>query len=155
MYSEKIKDIAENIFEVTCFMFPLEEWELDEAESTEEPDNKVRAIVEFEGAAEGAMIISPSASLLEALALNMLGIDEAGSEEREGTLCEIANIICGNTVPVFANDDEICVIKPPRILVDEEVISESYLSMESASTRVLVDEGIADITMYYRVAETA
>lgn len=155
MYSEKIKEIAENIFEVSCFMFPLEEWELEDMDELDQPDGSVRAIVEFEGAAEGAMIINPSMHLVEALALNMLGIDEAGTAEKEGTLCEIANIICGNTVPVFAKDDDICVIKPPRILHPEEEPEDTYRSMESVSTRVTVDEGIVDINMYYRIAEKA
>lgn len=155
MYSDKIKEIAENILEVSCFMFPLDEWELDDAELTEEPTGKVKAIVEFDGAAEGAMIINPSCSLLNALAVNMLGIDEAGMEEKEGALCEIANIICGNTVPVFSKDEEICVIKPPRILQPDETLPNEIEKMESASTRILVDEGMADIQMFYRIAEKA
>ena len=47
---------------------------------------------------------------------NMLGEDDPTNEEKEGALCEIANIVCGNAAPLFAKNDKICVIKPPQII---------------------------------------
>ncbi|MEX0722439.1 MAG: chemotaxis protein CheX [Gracilimonas sp.] len=145
----KIQDIAINIFEVTCYMFPLEEWEIEEAEDFEKPDGSVRSVVHFEGAAKGGMVISPSGHLLNAIAANMLGVEAASDEDKEGALCEIANIICGNTVPMFAVDNDICYIRPPRIAKSDENTDELFQGMRSDKLQILLDEGIADITIYY------
>jgi CheY-specific phosphatase CheX len=149
VYADKIHDIALNTFEIASYMFPLEEWELDDAEDREEPDGSVKAIVHFDGAAEGGMVINPSGQLLSALAANMLGTDTVDEGQREGALCEIANIICGNTVPLFADSDRICFIRPPQIANQGEDTDQTFKGMKKESTRVLLDEGIAEITIYY------
>lgn len=148
-YQDRLKEITENIFEVTCYMFPLEEWELEDAGLMEKPDGSVRSVVCFDGAAEGGMVISPSNELLTALANNMLGVEEANTEEKEGALCEIANIICGNTVPLFARDEQICVIRPPRIAHADEDTDTVFSGMQREDLTIFVDEGIVDISLYY------
>ncbi|SMO67495.1 chemotaxis protein CheX [Gracilimonas mengyeensis] len=152
-YQDQIQEIAYNIFELTCYMFPMEEWELEDAGELERPDGNVRSIVRFDGAAEGAMVISPSEDLLEALAANMLGVEEANDEEKEGALCEIANIICGNTVPLFAHDEQICYIRPPRIAAQGEDTDELFKGMTREDVEVLLDEGIAEISIYYNAED--
>ena len=145
-YTDDIQDIALNTFEVTCFMFPMEEWEIDD--DIETPCDKTRAIVEFDGAIDGGMVINPSETLLTAIAGNMLGIDDPSTEEKEGALCEIANIICGNAAPLFAKNDKICVIRPPQIIdidVDTDKLHEGMLK---ETVKVYLDEGVADITVY-------
>ncbi|MTI86505.1 MAG: chemotaxis protein CheX [Balneolaceae bacterium] len=149
MYTDKIHDIAVNTFEVTCYMFPLEEWELDDAEHMTKPDGSIRSIVKFDGAAQGSMVIDPSEDLLSSIAANMLGVDAATEEEKEGALCEIANIICGNTVPLFAKDERICYIRPPRIADPGEDTDQIFKEMAREDIEVYLDEGIANITIYY------
>ena len=83
-YADDIHEIALKTFEVTCFMFPMEEWEIDD--DIEPPCDKTRAIVEFDGAINGVMVINPSEMLISAIAGNMLGIDDPNTEEKEG-LC--------------------------------------------------------------------
>lgn len=129
-------------------MYPLDEWEIED-EDLQEPDGSVRSVVKFDGAAEGAMVINPSADLLEAIAANMLGIDEASEEEKEGALCEIANIICGNTVPLFAKNDHICYIRPPQIAGKNEDTDSTFANMHKEVVKAYLDEGIVEITIYY------
>jgi CheY-specific phosphatase CheX len=148
-YTDKIHEIAVNTFEITCYMFPLEEWELEDADSLEQPDGTSRSVVHFDGAAKGGMIIDASGNLVDAIAANMLGIDAASVEEKEGALCEIANIICGNTVPLFAKDDKICYIRPPRIAKKEEDLDAVFKDMQHEKLQVCLDEGVADISIYY------
>ena len=148
-YTDRIHEIAINTFEITCYMFPLEEWEIEDEGDIQQPDGSVRAVVRFDGAAEGGMIINPSEDLLNSIAANMLGVEEASAEEKEGALCEIANIICGNTVPLFAQDENICYIRPPRIAEDGENTDETFKGMHREDVSVLLDEGIANITIYY------
>lgn len=148
-FAHKIQEIALNTLEVTCYMFPLEEWEIEATAEIEKPDGKYRSIVHFDGAAKGGMVISPSTHLLDAIAANMLGIEQASDEEKEGALCEIANIICGNTVPMFAKDNDICYIRPPRMAAQNENTDDLFKGMKCDKTQVLLDEGIADILIYY------
>lgn len=145
---EKLKSIAYQTFEITCYMFPLEEWELEEQDTEELGDDSVNAVVRFDGAAEGAMKIRVSPDLLDAIAENMLGMEEGNQELKEGALCEIANIICGNTVPAFAKDDKICYIRPPKIIKDPEE-TEELNKMDHETVQVYMDEGVAEITIYF------
>jgi len=148
-YSDKIRNIAINTFEITCYMFPIEEWEVEDYTDLDQPDGSVRSIVSFDGAAVGGMVITPSAELLSAMAINMLGVEEADEELKQGALCEIANIICGNTVPLFAKNNNICYIRPPRIAEEHEDTDRTFEGMHKESLSVFLDEGIAEILIYY------
>ncbi|HBX66012.1 MAG TPA: hypothetical protein DEG32_07570, partial [Balneolaceae bacterium] len=66
-YSDKIHQIAVNTFEITCYMFPLEEWELEDGDSLDKPDGTSRSVVHFDGAAKGGMVIDASGHLIEAI----------------------------------------------------------------------------------------
>lgn len=148
--ADQIRDITYETFEITCYMFPLDEWELEDLD-IEEADARMKggAMVRFDGASEGGLMIRPNEELLTAIASNMLGEDEASDEQKAGALCEIANIICGNTVPIFAKDDKICYIRPPFTIdagYDSEKEFEGY---KHESLRVFLDEGVAEINIYY------
>jgi len=147
--ADQIRKITYETFEITCYMFPLDEWELEELDIGEEASPGSGAMVRFDGASRGGLMIRPNDELLTAIASNMLGEDETSEEQKEGALCEIANIICGNTVPIFAKDEEICYIRPPFIVgkdYDPKVEFDGYLH---ESIRVFLDEGIADIDIHY------
>jgi CheY-specific phosphatase CheX len=148
-YSDKIQEIALSVFETACYMFPLEEWELEDAGSMQQPNGTTRAVVRFEGAAQGGMVISPSEDLLHAIAANMLGNDAPDFELKQGALCEIANIICGNTVPLFARSNNICYIRPPRIADAEEDIDAAFSGLQKEMIHMILDEGVAELTIYY------
>lgn len=146
----KLNEIALNTFELTCFMFPLNEWEIEEANfSSIKADNLIQAIVHFDGVVKGGLILSAASELVNAIAANMLGVEQAKEEEKEGALCEIANIICGNMVPLFAKQDNICYIHPPKILKQDEDITSLFENMQLDQIRILLDEGIAEISVYY------
>lgn len=146
---EKLKSIAYQTFEITCYMFPLEEWELEEEGVQLPGENSISAFVRFDGAAEGAMKIRVTPALFDAIAENMLGMEESDQNLKEGALCEIANIICGNTVPAFAKGDKICYIRPPEILNDPSKL-ETFEGLEEETVRIYLDEGVAEITVYLR-----
>lgn len=146
---DKLKGIACKTFEITCYMFPLEEWEIeDDFEGL--GDESVSAVVHFDGAAEGGMQIEVSHELFDAIAENMLGMDEGDRELKEGALCEIANIICGNTVPMFAKGDKICYIRPPKIVGSPQAAEEEFKDMKRETVHVYLDEGVAVITLYHK-----
>ncbi|GAA5522477.1 chemotaxis protein CheX [Aliifodinibius salicampi] len=146
---DKIYDIAVNAFEVTCFMFSLEEQEIDEPPKISE--NIKRAAVDFNGAAEGRMVIHPSEELLTAVAANMLGVENPNEEEKSGALCEIANIICGNIVPLFADDDAICYVEPPIIIEENTAGLKDKGDKETERVQIYLDEGTVEISVYYSI----
>lgn len=147
--ADQIRDITYETFEITCYMFPLDEWELDELDIEEVSDTVTGAMVRFDGASEGGLLIRPNNELLTAIASNMLGEEEASEAQKEGALCEIANIICGNTVPIFAKNDRICYIRPPFIVDADHDPVEEFKGYNHESLRVFLDEGVAEIDIYY------
>lgn len=152
-YKGKIYDIAVNALEITCYMFPLEDWEAEKEGFTKKG---IRAVVGFNGAAKGKMVITPSSEqFLTGIASNMLGEENPDAEEKAGALCEIANIICGNTVPLFARNDKICYIEPPVILDEaEEKVEKELEEMKEESVQVFLDEGSVEITVHYLMEAT-
>jgi CheY-specific phosphatase CheX len=149
LHDGKLKGIACRTFEITCYMFPLEEWEIEE-ETDDLGDDSISALVHFDGAAEGGMQIRVSSELFDSIAENMLGMEEESQQLKEGALCEIANIICGNTVPIFAKGDKICYIRTPEIMMSQQEIDKEFEGMETETAHVHLDEGIAEITIYYK-----
>lgn len=149
VHDERLKGIACQTFEITCYMFPLEEWELEEQGVVELGNDSISAVVHFDGAAKGGMQIRVSPDLFDAIAENMLGMEEETRELKEGALCEIANIICGNTVPIFARGDEICYIRTPKIAASQKAADDEFKAMEHETVHIHLDEGVAEITIYY------
>ncbi len=146
---EELKNIAYKTFEVTCYMFPLEDWELEALVPEGDAEPEKAALVKFDGAAEGGLLIRPDRSLMNGIAMNMLGDDDSTEPLREGALCEIANIICGNTVPLFARDESICYIRPPRIIAINESAGDLFKGYHHEQLEIHLDEGTAKIEIYY------
>lgn len=146
---DEIKKIAYETFQITCYMFPLEDWEAGEMTCSEIPDYQTGAVVAFDGAANGMLVIKPCRQMYEAIAANMLGVDEATDSEKEAALCEIANIVCGNTVPLFANNSKICLIKPPEIMKENHPLEKKTVGMYKEVIEIFFDEGAAEISIFY------
>lgn len=151
-HSQKIYDIAVNTFEITCYMFPIEGEEIPKGEK-EILKEGIRSVVKFSGSAEGEMVITPSHNLLTAMAANMLGVDKPNEQQKGGALYEISNIICGNTAPLFTDENEICYIHPPQLIKAENPRSQREPKQHEESVQVYLDEGTAEISVYYSVKE--
>ncbi len=146
---DEIKKIAYDTFQITCYMFPLDEWEAGEVAVSESPDYQKRAVVAFDGAVNGMMVIKPCRQMYDAIAANMLGVDEATDADKEAALCEVANIVCGNTVPLFARNSKICLIKPPQILKQNQQFKKKTAGMNREVLEIFFDEGTAEISIFY------
>lgn len=146
---DRVEEVVYNTFEVVCFLFPLDPWEVEEMEEQELSSDITKSIVTFEGAASGAMVIAASADMLDTIAENMTGAEDTSVEEKEAALCELANIICGNTVPIFSKNRQICSIHPPSILNSEKEIPARFSEMEKESLKVFLDEGPVELSLFY------
>lgn len=149
-FIKEIERIALKTFEITTYMFPLDDMEIEELNKEEMLRECISASVSFEGAARGEMIISASPGLYEAIVENMLGVDDTTAEEKDAALCEIANIICGNIVPLFANNGLICKINPPAIVRNGEASEVKFMGFLNEKVTLFLDEGIAKISIFYK-----
>lgn len=147
-----IYDIVVNTFEVACYMHPLEISEVEDQKMAS-PDEPIHSIVEFDGAAEGKMIITPSDDLLSEMTKNMLAIENPDKEQMAGALGEVSNIICGNTVPLFTGNDDICYIHPPQIVKEWAATADENKETDKGSLKVFLDGGVVEITVYCSIKE--
>jgi hypothetical protein len=80
----------------------------------------------------------------------MLGEDEPPSERwQRDALCEIANVICGNALPVIAGAKEVFHLSAPQFIEGapengEKPAAEAHVGLEEGRADVLLflDEGI-------------
>jgi len=133
-------------FEELGFVFTTPE--LSEQQRSAPTDAAVS--VAFRGPFSGRMVLQVSKDLLPTLAANMLGEDEPPSERwQRDALCEIANVICGNALPVIAGAKEVFHLSAPQFIEGapengEKPAAEAHVGLEEGRADVLLflDEGI-------------
>lgn len=126
-------------FEELGFLFPVER----SPEIKVDKNNSVCVSVKFNGVRSGEMILSVENSLLPVLASNMLGDEDFEAEILHDALGELANVICGNTLPAIAGKNEIFRLEAPKILLC------AGISNEPAATAFLeIEENKADVMLY-------
>ena len=154
IFNETLEDIAEQTFGELAFMLTMPQ---DEGDPACQPVWGYGASVDFTGPFDGKLFVSITAEMMEPLAANMLGL-EPGEEPPEGVkiedaLKELLNVICGNLLPVIADDKVIFNIASPEILADPNppgtipknlCVGESLLPLDSgvACIKLFVDEAV-------------
>ncbi len=97
-------------FEDLAFLFPDDE--LSEAQANAPLDIAVR--VEFHGPVRGRLVLRVSSTLMPAIAANMLGEEQAQyTPLQRDALGEVANVICGNLLPLIAGADAVFRLDAP------------------------------------------
>ena len=100
---EKIEEAVCHVIAVFSFMFG--ERVGPESEPLECPEDGVHACVTFSGALEGRLHVLTSKALAGAMAMNALGLDEAGEHESLDALRELTNQLCGEIVLLMAGSE--------------------------------------------------
>lgn len=93
---------AVRTFEDLAFIFP-------DAETSAASSDGQRAgvSISFRGPLQGRLVLTVDASMLPTIAMNMMGEAESPSREHQlDALGEIANVVCGNALPVISGDRE-------------------------------------------------
>lgn len=144
-----LREVAEGVFLTEAFMFLL----------SDEPPAEMpeyfphsRAIIEFQGARTGMLVLGLDPGVNHELAANMLGIaDEHGdpeAEQREDSLRELLNVICGNLLPALAEPEAVFDPKPPR-KVDPQEYGDLVGPLGRCGHTVLqLDSGLAELELY-------
>lgn len=136
---------AENAFEQLGFLWP-------DLDAEDDPDTDGLdfdgMLVRFYGHREGALLVRVEASLMQLLAENMLALDEAPPRGLQlDALGEVANVICGNLLPLVAGP-------AAEFRLDGPILESQAgrLGPVRASTRLKLDGGVAEITLFEGVS---
>jgi len=79
------------------------------------PTDAMVTSVRFRGPTCGALVVRAARGVAAAAATNMLGDDDDAAQQGQlDVLKEIANVICGHTLPLMAGRDAVFDVEPPR-----------------------------------------
>ncbi len=144
-----IYQAATATFEEIAFMLPTEELEDEQRNAAV----TATASVTFHGEIDGTLMIAVcGSSLLPQLAANMLGDDEEHSEQTQrDALGEIANIICGNALPLITNRKAVFHLDAPDIETAADASTSGAFSLPpTAKVQMGLDEGRADLMLFLK-----
>ncbi len=120
----------------------------DEGEEGQPGDAMVGGSVSFKGPFSGTLVVTMSIEVLQELAGNMLGLDDAEEtteDHRSDALKETMNVICGNLLPAIAGDEVVFDIGVPKVLpADQEMKKGAGIAAglePSAKVNLDLDEG--------------
>jgi CheY-specific phosphatase CheX len=132
------------IFEELGFLMPCS----NSGEYTSEEDLKT-AMVSFTGAFSGCLFVSVSSALLPLLYSNMIGEEGDNTHLLEqDTLCEIANIICGNVLPAIYGFKLVFHLDAP-VLFNESNLSQINSTFKEVSrAHIGFDSGRAEVALF-------
>jgi hypothetical protein len=131
-------------FEELAFMFPSPVLEDESLQAQLE----ATACVEFRGAFTGRLVIAAYGDAMPTLAANMLGDAEPPSpQDQRDALGEIANIICGNLLPMIADPKDVFHLDAPRISESMQPLP-GHANAPVAEAQVGLDVGRAELTLF-------
>lgn len=132
-------------FEELALLFP--EHDLSPEQAAAPLD--VAVSVEFRGPLRGRLVLRASSSILSAIAANMLGEDASRQAPlQRDALGEIANVICGNVLPVIAGAEAVFHLSAPHVHEGVDVVSRE-LDAPSASSLFGVEDGRVEAVLYF------
>lgn len=140
--------VEKSLFQATTSTFEdlgflLPEQQLTEEQEAADLGSAVR--IRFEGPFDGCVYVALTGSVLESLTMNMLGdMDRPSESVLQDALGEVANVICGNALPMIAGTREIFHLSAPA--------SEGAASCPDGNlveTIVLgIEEGRVEVSLY-------
>ena len=127
-------------FEELGFVFPETGPNLPDIDDA----GSFKASIEFQGEFSGELLLAIDGDALAAIASNMLGDEEPVDDEmRQDVLGELTNVICGNALPAIGGTGTIFRLNAPEFHTHF-----ARSKAPSATSRVALDEGRADISLY-------
>lgn len=107
-------------------------------------------MVRFRGPVDGAVVVRGDAGLLEALAANMLGSETTPPLPLQlDALGEIANVICGNVLPVAEDPAAVFRLDTP---VAAPVVVPGEGERVRSAVEIRLDAGVAEVALLERVS---
>lgn len=93
-----------------------------------ESDGAEELLVRFSGARQGRLVLRAEPDLLPVLSANMLGEDAPTTKEvQRDALGELANIVCGNLLPLLTDPSNLLMLEAPTTGRDVAVCASGEL----------------------------
>ena len=109
------------------------------------------ATVDFVGPFEGRLAVRLFGGVLAAISANMLGLDAPPPDDvQRDALGELANVICGNVLPLVAGVEPTFSLGTPRIAESWEDASRGAGKQVAAATLRVDDSGRAEVALFKR-----
>ncbi len=146
---EVLTQVAEQVFESLVFMFPLDEEE--QAPGGREPCAEVTVRVSFSGPFSGCLLVAVPTEMLPALSTNMLGMDYEGParpDHEDDALKELANVVCGNLLPVIAGPQAVFQVYAPDFVAGGLAAETAGGRTPAATTHLILNEGEANLALF-------
>jgi CheY-specific phosphatase CheX len=136
---------AASTFEDLACLLPMDQ--LDETQASADPEAEAR--VEFTGPVAGTLVVRMHGGLLPLIAGNMLGTDAPSQSLQLDALGEIANVLCGNLLPLVAGGCPEFDLEAPQVyaLTGEEP---PPAVLPSASLCLGIEHGWVEVALYLK-----
>ena len=131
---------AARIFEDLCFMTE------DESPRDGGDSDRQSVTVRFSGDMHGALVVAVTDDVLRSVVENMLGDDDPSNETARDGLGELANVICGNLLPMIAGDQAVIALQAPEL-------SLAVAEPAAAQSQLFFDRGDAKVELFLRQPE--
>jgi len=141
--AQAVRDVLER----QCFMLPAE------SAAERASDSRVVLEVDFDGERRGVLRLSLPDDMIEPIALAMLG--EEGPlplQEQYDAVCELANIVCGNVLPLVVGERAVCELMSPRVIATK---GDEDARAFDAEIDVPLDEGVVRASLAVDAPTTA
>ena len=109
---------------------------------------EVTVSVDYRGPFNGRLILRASQCVMPTLAANMLGVDESRqSPLQRDALGEVANVVCGNLLPIIGGADAIFHLAAPRVHAEGDTLSRGK-DAPSACAQFGVEAGRIEVQLF-------
>jgi len=111
----------------------------------------VTACAEFLGPKAGSLWLTAPRSMIETLAINMLGLDDgeqATPDQQVDALKELVNVICGNVLPLADNPKAIYNVFSPQLWFDRRHWLPPEDKTPAARAHLTLESGEVEVGLY-------
>lgn len=146
-WSDALARAVSDVFENLCFMLPAPRGSLP---PQVDGVSRVVLAVDFSGAGHGSLHLVLPDSMVAVVAAAMLGEDgPLELSEQYDAASELANIVCGNVLPLVAGERRVFDLASPRVIATHRAsVAERY----DALAHVLLDEGLVVASLSLELA---
>jgi CheY-specific phosphatase CheX len=146
-YAAPLAEVTTQTLEELCFFFamPLLNDEQREAETD------AAMGVRFRGPLTGRLVVRLAGGMLPRLASNMLGDVDGSAAMQRDALGEVANVVCGNLLPLIGGSADVYAIEAamPAVAIDRSAQAPAAVVQLG-----LEDAGRADVFLFLDAAQT-
>jgi CheY-specific phosphatase CheX len=141
--AQAIRDVFENL----CFMLPSH----PKLSIPPPSASQVLLAVDFRGAGVGTLHLALPDRMVAPIAAAMLGADdELELSEQYDAVCELANIVCGNVLPLIAGERAVFDLSSPRVIATQ---NSAWEEGAAARAQVLLDDGPVCVSLSIELGE--